>query len=166
MAYGFEVLRALLKTCYLAWLRRAEEILASRHGSWYTVSKEYVVGKPRQLPGGLPVSEQGLPRGNNSVESWHSRFSKVVGASHPGVRRFISRLKQEQQLQTTDWKALLRRQQPPRQRKGVLAREAAIERISNNRRDMPMKDLLRAIASSTETVDCVVGHFKTRGTMQ
>ncbi|KAH9384163.1 hypothetical protein HPB48_026156 [Haemaphysalis longicornis] len=90
-----------------------------------------------------PLAEQGLPRGNIFGETWHSRSSKVVGVSDPGHRRFISRLQQEQKA--TD-EALLRSQQPPKQRKAVLAKEAALERTSNNLGDMPRKDLLTAIA--------------------
>ncbi|KAM7289907.1 hypothetical protein ISCGN_030035 [Ixodes scapularis] len=55
---------------------------------WF--EKNYVVGKPRTLPNGLvvrappkfppdlwsvhPLMNQGQPRGNNSVESWHACF--------------------------------------------------------------------------------------------
>ncbi|KAH9372010.1 hypothetical protein HPB48_022854 [Haemaphysalis longicornis] len=83
-----------------------------------------------------PLVEQGLPRGNNSVESWHSRYSKVVGVSHPGVWPFISRLQQQQAATDDRLRALLRSQQPQRQRKAVLAKEAALERISKNVRDI------------------------------
>ncbi|KAH9379284.1 hypothetical protein HPB48_000760 [Haemaphysalis longicornis] len=93
-----------------------------------------------------PLAEQGLPRGNNSVESWHSRSSKVVGVSHPGVWRFISPLQQEQKATGDRLKARLSSQQPRKQRKAVLAKEAALERISKNVRDMPLNDFFRAIA--------------------
>ncbi|KAH9382545.1 hypothetical protein HPB48_016822 [Haemaphysalis longicornis] len=91
-----------------------------------------------------PLEEQRLPPRNNCVECWHSRFSKVVVVSHPGVWPFISRLQQEQKAKHNRLEELLHSQQPPKQRKA--GQEAALERIWKKLRDIPVKDFLREIA--------------------
>lgn len=37
-----------------------------------------------------------LPKTNNSIEGWNYKFSRLLGANHPTVWKFIVRLKQEQ----------------------------------------------------------------------
>ncbi|KAK0414744.1 hypothetical protein QR680_011596 [Steinernema hermaphroditum] len=42
------------------------------------------------------VTEQNLPRTNNSVESWHNAFKQALGSQHPNIFKVIEALKLEQ----------------------------------------------------------------------
>ncbi|KAG0422543.1 hypothetical protein HPB47_001630 [Ixodes persulcatus] len=104
---------------------------------WF--EKNYVVGKPRTLPNGLvvrappkfppdlwsvhPLMNQGQPRGNNSVESWHARFLKVVGRAHPGIWKFLVCMAAEHKATEDKLERMLRSQEPPRQKKTTKKKE-------------------------------------------
>ncbi|KAM7308638.1 hypothetical protein ISCGN_012272 [Ixodes scapularis] len=103
---------------------------------WF--EKHYVMGRARTLQNGLvirapplfppslwsvqPLMDLGQPRGNNSVEGWHSRFLKLVGGAHRGFWKFLTCIAAEHQLTEDKLEAMLRSQEPPRQKKAIAAR--------------------------------------------
>ncbi|KAK0425787.1 hypothetical protein QR680_009385 [Steinernema hermaphroditum] len=51
---------------------------------------------PPEMRNCKDVTEQNLPRTNNSVESWHNAFEQALGSQHPNIFKVIEALKLEQ----------------------------------------------------------------------
>ncbi|KAM7310185.1 zinc finger protein Xfin [Ixodes scapularis] len=131
--------------------------LADKLLEWF--EKHYVMGRARTLQNGLvirapplfppslwsvqPLMDLGQPRGNNSVEGWHSRFLKLVAGAHPGFWKFLTCIAAEHQLTEDKLEAMLRSQEPPRQKKAIAAR--------NEKREAPgVKGLKKDATTSAD----------------
>lgn len=80
---------------------------------WKHLDENYVRGKPRRgrrqaIPPLFPPNVwnvynsvlNGWARTNNYVESWHSKFGKLLNTKHPNIWRFLEQLKKEEKQVT------------------------------------------------------------------
>lgn len=123
----------------------------------YNYFEDTYIGRPnrrgRQRPM-FPIAEwnafnrleDGLPRTNNQVESWHLAFQGSVGHAHPTFFRLLDSIKREQGLQRAAYLGLVAGQQQTRHMKKYVRINRQLRLLLNDRENRPTVDLLRGIS--------------------
>lgn len=90
--------------------------------------------------------EWGIPRTQNTVESWHRRLEVLVGRAHVGVFKLIKELQKEQQQVEVQIECILRGEPRKKQKMCDKHREERLMSICNARASYTTTDFLRGIA--------------------
>ena len=92
-------------------------------------------------------TELGLPRTQNSVESWHNRLNILVGTSHPNVFKLVEEFRKEEHSTTAE---IIRQElsggSQSKRRKDYLEKEATLLSLFQERDSMPVLVYLEKVA--------------------
>ena len=85
----------------------------------------------------------GLPRTNNSVESWHNAFQVSLQCSHPSIWTLLDALLKENALQQTVVNQTIWGTQPLKKKKRYEKINNALNTLFEKREETPKLDFLR-----------------------
>ena len=83
---------------------------------------------------------------SNACEGWHRSFSKLIGASHPTIWKFLEILKGEQARNEAIMEQYTAGAEPPRKKKKCKDTALRIQTIVNDFENRELLDYLRGIA--------------------
>lgn len=90
---------------------------------------------------------EGVPRTTNLVESWHSRFARIVGAHHVGIFRIIEELRLEQKS-AVDRAEVLLAGGGPSKRMEYQVKDAKLHKIVSHFENYTIDDYVSAVAAN------------------
>jgi hypothetical protein len=92
----------------------------------------------------------GLPRTNNSVESWHASFQVALQCRHPSIWKLLDSLAKENGLQSTVVAQTIGGTQPMKKKAKYSRINEALVTLQKRRTEMPLSDFLRGCAYNLE----------------
>lgn len=117
--------------------------------------KDYVLGNGKNDPCFSPklwsiasLQDKGLPRTQNSAESWHHRINKIVNHKNPGFYCLAHELLLESKVILGDVECLFNGQSPPKKTKKCLKTKERIDNILKKKKEYTEIEFLRALASN------------------
>lgn len=93
---------------------------------------------------------QGLPRTNNSVESWHQSFHRSLQCDHPSLWKLLTSISKENGLQELVLTQTLSGSRPLPKKAHYKRVDAALNTLLERRQDMPLLDFLRGCSYNLE----------------